>query len=86
MSIFQCCFFASFLSLNEQAHRELHFDYLCRWVWTNFLSNFGSLEGPKMGLFGQTGKNFTRRATLELNFQYESCRGGSEDHFGAKFL
>ena len=86
MGIFSSCFFGCFMLSYEQAHREVHCDYSCPQVWTNFISHFGSPEGPKMGLFGETGKNFYRTAGLELHYQYKSCREGSKGHFGAKFL
>jgi hypothetical protein len=80
------CFFGSFYILDCSAHQELQFDYSCQHVLTNFVSNFGSLEGLKMGSFGYIPLESARGATLELNSGNESCRGGSKDNFGAKFL
>ena len=72
MTFIFCRFFCSNFTLIEQAHQELQLDYSCRRFLTNFVSNFGTREGPKTGLFGQILKKIRRRATLEHNVQYKS--------------
>ena len=86
IGIFYSCFFAFFYILDCSAHQELQYDYSCQHVLTNFVSNFGSLEGLKMGPFGNMALENARTDTLELYYNNESCRGGSKDHFDAKLL
>ena len=56
----------------------MDFDQLCKQFWVH--------ERSENGTFLEMTLESARTDTLELNFCNKSCRGGSEDHFGAKLL